>query len=132
MKPYPKSTRVKRTPLALDENNITAIGNGISCRLIVFVTRLCLGIFDTNKGSRNTKRLLLPMPLGINEVNHKKNSKEPKSSQTENHLRRLNLRGGAARHRGSILTSHLAAPGLISTVSQEKLSMLLRLINSVG
>ena len=91
-------------PLALDENNITVIGNGISCWLVVFVTRLCLGIFDTNKGNRNTKKLSLPMPLGINEFNHKKNIKEPKSSQTENLLQRLNLVQ-------SKLASHPAAQG---------------------
>ena len=44
--------------------------------------------------------------------------------------------GEAAYHRGSILASHPAAPGSIASVpeffSDEKLSMLLRLINGTG
>ena len=46
------------------------------------------------------------------------------------------LERGAAQHTGRILASHPAAPDLIPTIpvifSEEKLSMLLRLINSAG
>ena len=38
----------------------------------------------------------------------------------------------AAKHRGSILASHPAAPGLIPSIPEEKILMLLRLINGAG